>query len=168
MNIKKLLCLMTVVTLGSTVAASAQSLADAAKQEKQRRARMRTPTRVYTEADRSGSIPEPAVVTVDLNAPIALPAPPGAKKKEKTPDELAAEKQQEWADRVKKTQDEIVSVQTSVSTSEINLASMVNITPARAALANKIDADKKHLADLQQQLISLEDERRRSGLTRIR
>ncbi|MEO8361141.1 MAG: hypothetical protein ABI672_14010 [Vicinamibacteria bacterium] len=166
MNIKKLLCLMTVVTFGSTAAASAQGLVDAAKAEKQRRAKMRTPARVYTEADRSGSTPEPAITPADPNAPPPLPAPPGSKKKEKTPDELAAEKQQEWADRVKKTQDEITSLQTAISGNETTLASTFNITPARAALANKIDADKKHLAELQQQLVNLEDERRRSGLTR--
>ena len=48
------------------------------------------------------------------------------------------------------------------------MGSLINITPQRADLANQIEADKKKLAELQQSLVSLEDERRRAGIPRPR
>ena len=43
---------------------------------------------------------------------------------------------------------------------------MYNITPARQDVVNNIEADKRKLADLQQSLVALEDERRRAGMPR--
>jgi hypothetical protein len=168
MNIKKLLCAISVLALAGTGAAQSQSLTELAKQEKQRRAKARSsgaPAKVYTESNRS---PAPEAEATDAAAtpvdPLAVPAP-GAKK-EKTREELAADKQKAWAEKLKTTQDEITALEGVISKNERNLASLINITPARQDLANTIEADKKRLAELKQTLAGLEDERRREGMPR--
>ncbi len=166
MNIKNLLVLVSAVALASS--AAAQSLPELAKAEKARRAKLQksgAPAKVYTEGDRSGTAaPEGDTTTAATGT--AAPAPAGSKKKEKTPEELAAEKQKEWDDKVKTAQDSIKNVQEAITRNERVLASMYNITPARQDVINNIEADKKKLADLQQTLVALEDERRRAGMPR--
>jgi len=169
MNIKNLLVLVSAVALASSAAAqSHQSLPELAKAEKARRAQLQKsggPAKVYTEGDRSGAAaPEGDTATAATGT--AAPAPATGKKKEKTPEELAAEKQKEWDDKVKTAQDNIKNVQEAITRNERVLASMYNITPARQDVINNIEADKKKLADLQQTLVSLEEERRRAGMPR--
>ena len=169
MNVKTLLCLVSALALATVSVAQAQTLTELAKQEKQRRAKLRTsgaPTKVYTESDRSSEPIEaaPAGAAATTADPLAVAAP-GAPK-EKTREELDAERQKEWADRLKKAQDEIAGLEAAITKNERNLASLINITPARQDLANSIEADKKRLADLKQSLVSLEDERRRAGMPR--
>ena len=106
---------------------------------------------------------DPSAAATDASA--AAP-PSGAKKKEKTQEELSAEKQKEWSERVQKAQDEIKSLDAAIARNERGLASMYNVTPARADLAASIDSDKKKVAALRQTLASLEDERRRLVLPR--
>lgn len=104
-----------------------------------------------------------------MSGPASGPAPATAKKdKEKTPEEQAAERAKEWAEKLKQTQDEIKSLEDSITTNERILASMYNITPARADLASRIEADKKKLAGLKQKLVEYEDERRKAGIPRPR
>lgn len=169
MNIKNLLVLVSAVALASSAAAqSHQTLPELAKAEKARRAQLQksgAPAKVYTEGDRSGAAaPEGDTTTAATGT--AAPATAGGKKKEKTPEELAAEKQKEWDDKVKTAQDNIKNVQEAITRNERVLASMYNITPARQDVINNIEADKKKLADLQQTLVALEDERRRAGMPR--
>ena len=170
MNIKSLLCLVSAVALASVGVAQAQSLPELAKLEKQRRAKLRAadgPAKVYTEGDRTGTATASAA-PAEGDA-VAVPVPPTTSpsgQKEKTPEELAAERQKAWADKVKAAQDQIVELEGVISKNERNLASLINITPARQDLANAIEADKKKLAALKQSLIDLEDERRRAGMPR--
>ena len=169
MNIKKLLCLVSAVALATSATTNAQSLVDLAKQEKQRRAKLRSmggPAKVYTEGDRTGTADAAAATEGGLSPLAATPTTRG--KKEKTPEELAAERQKEWNDKVKQAQDQIRDLEGVISTNERNLASLINITPARVDLANRIEADKKQLATLKQSLVTLEDERRRAGMPRPR
>lgn len=167
MNMKNLLVLVSAVALASSAAAqSHQSLPELAKAEKARRAQLQKSggaAKVYTEGDRSAAAPEGDTTTA---ATTAAPAGTAGKKKEKTPEELAAEKQKEWDDKVKTAQDNIKNVQDAITRNERILASMYNITPARQDVINNIEADKKKLADLQQTLVALEDERRRAGMPR--
>ncbi len=169
MNVKNLLCLVSALSLATVGVTQAQSLTELAKQEKQRRAKLRTsgaPARVYTENNRTTqSEPAAADPAATTGTDPLVAAAPGAPK-EKTREELDAERQKEWADRLKKAQDEIASLEATIARNERNLASLINITPARQDLANAIDADKKRLADLRQSLVSLEDERRRAGMPR--
>ena len=55
-----------------------------------------------------------------------------------------------------------------IAKNERTIASLINITPARADLASKIEADKAKLVQLRQSLVTLEDERRRAGMPRLR
>ena len=123
--------------------------------------------KLYTEGDSSGTKTESAdpgaAAPADGSSAKAAP-----KKKEKTQDEVNAEKQKDWSGRVQKAQDEIKSLEDAITRNERALASMYNITPARADMANRIESDKKKLAALKQSLVSLEDERRRAGLARPR
>lgn len=168
MNMKNLLVLASAVALATTAAAQ-QSLPELAKAEKARRAQLQKSggaARVYTEGDRSGAIPAPEGEATTAATGAAAPAATTGKKKEKTPEELAAEKQKEWDDKVKTAQDNIKNVQDAITRNERILASMYNITPARQDVINNIEADKKKLVDLQQTLVALEDERRRAGMPR--
>jgi hypothetical protein len=171
MNFRKLLCVVSLVGFAAATA-SAQTLPEIAKAEKERRAKLRAQggaAKVYTESDRSGETTVPATAgTVPATTTSTDPAAAASKKKEKTPEDLAAERQKEWNDKLKAAQDEIKQLEDDISRNERNLASMINITPARADLANRIDADKKKLGVLKQTLLSLEDERRRAGMPRPR
>jgi hypothetical protein len=169
MNIKKLLCLVSVAALATSVTANAQSLTELAKQEKQRRAKSRTPAKLYTDGDKTGNATATGAEPAAGTDPAAAAAPAkadGSKKKEKTPEEMAAEKQKEWGEKVQKAQDEIKNLEDVIARNERSLASMFNITPARADMVNAIEADKKKVADLRQSLASLEEERRRAGMSR--
>jgi hypothetical protein len=178
MNVKKLLCLVSAVALVSTATASAQSLTDLAKQEKARRAKAKTtgttPAKLYTDSTggaigaanpATGAATDPAQ---GATGAATTTAPATGDKKAKTPQELAAEAQAAWAEKVKKAQDEINSLESAISQNERSLASMYNITPARADMVSRIEADKKKVADLKQQLAQFEEERRRAGMPRPR
>ena len=170
MNMKNLLVLVSAVTLATAAAAqNHQDLPALAKAEKARRAQLQKSggaAKVYTEGDRTGGLPMPEGDTTAAATGTAAPAGTAGKKKEKTPEELAAEKQKEWDDKVKLAQDNIKNVQEAITRNERVLASMYNITPARQDVINNIEADKKKLVDLQASLVALEDERRRAGMPR--
>jgi len=170
MNVKNLLCLVSALSLATVGITQAQSLTEASKQEKQRRAKLRTsgaPARVYTENNRSTQTAEPAAADAAATTGTdPLVAAAAGAPKEKTREELAADRQKEWTEKVQKAQEEIASLEAAITRNERNLASLINITPARQDLANAIEADKKRLADLRQSLVSLEDERRRAGMPR--
>jgi chromosome segregation ATPase len=169
MNIKNLLYLVSALALATTTA-QAQSLTDLAKAEKARRAKLQKasgPTKVYTEADQSGGGAAQPASAATTGSTGTTPASASGKK-DKTPEEQAAEAQKEWNDKVKQAEDQIKDLQAGITTKERNLASLINITPARVDLANSIEADKKKLVELQQQLVNLEDQRRRAGMPRPR
>lgn len=172
MNTRIGLSLIIASALAASVAAQTQSLTDIAKAEKARRAKIRaTGNDVKTYSD-SGKTPAEAAGD-ESAAATTVAASDGApaddpKKKEKTPQELAAEKQQEWAEKLKKAQDDIKELEDVIAKNERSLASMYNITPARADMANAIEADKKKLAALKLSLVTLEEERRKAGLPRAR
>lgn len=172
MNTHTIVSLVATFALTSGAIAQTPSLTELAKAEKARRAKIQAkgePAKLYTEGDRSGlAIPPPQPVGVVGDTAAVAPTGPDKTAKEKTPQELAAEKQQEWADRVKKTQDEIKALEEVIARNERTLASMYNITPARADMAAAIESDKQKLAALRQTLVDLEDERRRAGIPRLR
>ena len=173
MNIKKLLCLVSAIALGATLSAQTQqSLPELAKAEKARRAKLEkagTTAKTYTESDRTGGGTEVATADAGTSGPGGPPGAPaasGSKKKEKTPEDLAADKQKEFDGKVKQTNDQIKNLEDTITRNERILTSMYNITPARQDVINSIESDKKKLADLKQTLVSLEDERRRAGMPR--
>ena len=171
MNIKNLLCLVSAVALATTAAAQSQpSLPELARAEKARRAQLQKaggPAKLYTEGDRTGS-GDVSQAEVAPAAGAAAPAGSASKKKEKTPEEVAAEKQKEWNDKVKQAEDQIKELEATIARNERILSSLINITPQRHELGLQVEADKKKLVDLQKSLVNLEDERRRAGLPRPR
>lgn len=165
-NLKKFVLALTVLSL--VTPASAQTLAEMAKKERERRAQMKNKgkaSKTYADGGNTGG-----ATSSTAAAPGSASADGGASKapakKEKTADEIRADQEKEWGDKVKAAQDEIRALEGVIERNERSLASMVNITPARADMANAIEADKKKLADLKAKLDSLEDERRRAGYTR--
>jgi septal ring factor EnvC (AmiA/AmiB activator) len=171
MNIKKLLYLVPAIVLASATV-QAQSLTDLAKAEKARRAKLQKsggPSKVYTENDQSGGGGSTTEATSTGTAAAgAAPAAAATGKKEKTPEEQAADAQKEWNEKLKQAQDQIKELEATIARNERTMSSLINITPQRADLATQIEADKKKLADLQQQLVNLEDQRRRAGMPRPR
>lgn len=173
MNARKLLCVVSAVAMVASVSASAQSLPELAKLEKARRAKLRAASgaaKVYTEGNQSGTARTAAAAesAVPGDPEVADGAEANAGPKAKTPQEIEAEKQADWNERLAKAQAEIKSFEDAVTTNERALASMFNITPARADLVNRIEADKQKVVALKKTLTDLEDERRRSGLPRVR
>ncbi len=171
MKIKNLLCLVAAVGFIAPALSHGQSLTEVAKREKLRRAKIRAgagTSKLYTDGDRAGTAGDSseAAAAPDGTTPVAVAG--GAKKKEKSQDEMAAEKQKEWSEKVQKAQDEIKNLEAAIARNERALASMYNITPARADMINSIDSDKKKVGGLKQALANLEDERRRSGMARPR
>lgn len=107
MNTKNLLCLVSAIALTTATLGHAQSLAEAAKHEKERRAKIKAAggsAQLYTENMKSSAAAEEPTAPDSTGAASARPAD-GTKKKEKTTEELRAEKQQEWAEKLQKTQE---------------------------------------------------------------
>lgn len=172
MNMKNLLVLVSAVALaGSAAAQTQQSLPELAKAEKARRAQLRKsggPAKMYTEGDRRGGDASATETTSAATPGTGAPTGSASAKKEKTPEEVAAEKQTEWNDKVKKAQDEIKELEATIARNERVMGSLINITPQRHDLGVQIEADKKKLVELQKSLVNLEDERRRAGMPRPR
>lgn len=172
MNMKNLLVLVSAVALATSAAAQTQpSLPELARAEKARRAQLRKaggPAKMYTEGDRRGSEVSQTEVGGAPAATTGAPTGSAGAKKEKTPEEIAGEKQAEWNEKVKKAQDEIKELEATISRNERVMGSLINITPQRHDLGLQIEADKKKLVDLQKSLVTLEDDRRRAGMPRSR
>lgn len=170
MKTRFVLSLAIVTAFASASAAQSQSLAEIAKAEKARRAKVRaTAGEVKTYSD-GGKVPSepPAADEATAAATPAATSAADAGKKEKSPEELAAERQKEWTEKVAQAQDQIKELETQIATDERHMGSMINITPARADLANRIDANKKKVAELKKSLVDLEEERRKAGIPRPR
>ncbi|MBX7184915.1 MAG: hypothetical protein K1Y01_07185 [Vicinamibacteria bacterium] len=173
MNMKNLLVVVSAVALATSAAAQSQpSLTELAKAEKARRSKVQKAggaAKTYTESDRTGGAAAPEGESATASTPTGAAATGSAtKKKDKTPEEIAADQQKEWNDKVKAAQDQIKETEATIARNERVLASLINITPQRVDLANSIEADKKKLADLQKSLADLEDQRRRAGMPRPR
>jgi hypothetical protein len=158
-----------IAVVGLVAPAQAQSLVDLAKQEKARRAALKAKGKTgksYTEGDTSGNAGNPVA---DATVPGAAAGGGGstpAGEAPKTPDQVRADQQKEWADRLKAAQDEIKAAEEVLAQNERSLASITQMTPARADLASRVDSDRKKVADLKAKIDQLEEERRRSGFKR--
>ncbi len=172
MNMKTLMVVVSTLALAASAAAQTQpSLPELARAEKARRAQLRKeggPAKMYTEGDRRGGDVSQTEVGGAPAATAGAPTGSASAKKEKTPEEIAGEKQAEWNEKVKKAQDEIKELEATIARNERVMGSLINITPQRHDLGLQIEADKKKLVELQTSLVNLEDERRRAGMPRPR
>ncbi len=168
---------IAVVVLFSVVVpgpSSAQSLAEVAAKEKARRKAL-TPGKVYTETDlrRAGADAAPATtVSPDDSATPeteASPKPdaPGAKDaaQPKSDDEIRAEKQKDWSERVAKANAEIGRLNADIASLEQKVGDLSqNLYGAtRTAQLARLEEDKKQLASAQKTLADLQEEGRRNS-----
>jgi hypothetical protein len=150
---------------------SAQSLGEAAERAKKER-KGGSKTKVITDTElrqAGGGAPEPPVTSSDgaAEAPPADGATPAATtpaKAEKTEDELRAEAEAKWRDRVQKAQAEVTRLNTEANALQTSLNDLSqNLYGSnRTATMNRLDEVKKQLAAAQQSVSDLEEEGRRS------
>jgi hypothetical protein len=170
---------IAVVVLFSVVvpgASSAQNLAEVAAKEKARRKAL-TPGKVYTETDlrRAGADAGPATtVSPDDSATPseteASPKPdaaPGAKDaaQPKSDDDVRAEKQKDWSERLAKANAEIGRLNADIASLEQKVGDLSqNLYGAtRTAQLARLEEDKKQLTSAQKTLADLEEEGRRNS-----
>lgn len=155
--------------------ASAQSLAEIA--EKQKKDRKGKPARVYTEEDLKkgpapGFTPGDASPAAAASAGEAASAEGGAASAEsgsaapqKSEDELRAERQSAWRDRLQKGRDNVTQLTGEVSRLETALNDLT-VPVYGTTRANRIAAleqAKQQLAAAQKNVEDLEEEGRRNG-----
>jgi hypothetical protein len=154
----------------------AQGLAEAAAKEKARRKAL-APGKTYTEDDlrrAGGGAPSTTTSTETATAPSGdaasqdkadSAAPSKGGPKAKTDDEMRAEREKDWRDRLAKTNEEIARLNSDIASLESLLGDLSqNLYGAnRTAQLNRLDEDKKQLSTAQKTLADLQDEGRRNS-----
>jgi hypothetical protein len=178
------LSLVLAVALPSGLAA--QSLGEVAAKERERREKARAgkpAPKVITEEDlRSSSKPRgtvsnpaasdspdasaspvPGAPPVPGASPAASPSPAAAK--EKTDEELLAQRQAQWRERMQRTQADVQALSQRVEQiqSKLNDVSGNIYSSSRANLVSEMESTKTLLAQARQTLAELEEEGRRSA-----
>jgi hypothetical protein len=163
-------------------AARAQGLAEAAAKEKARRKGL-TPSKVYTEDDlrRAGAAAPPASASATESSTASDDGEAAASKddatketatgagktgaKPKTDDELRAEREKDWHDRLAKAEAEVGRLKADIASLESMLGDMSQnlYSSSRAAQMNRLEEDKKQLATAEQKVADLQEEGRRNS-----
>jgi len=161
--------LLAAASLAFPLAASAQSLGEAA--ERAKKERKGKTTKVITEADlpRTGSyVPVSSAETTEAadgkETPKEGTAAAATKPAEKTEDELRAEAEGKWRERVKKAQGDVARFTQEADAIQfaLNDHSTNPYGNNRVSLLNRIEEVKKDLATAKQAVADLEEEGRRS------
>jgi hypothetical protein len=159
----------------SAAVAGAQSLGELAAKEKERQEKERQKrggaSKVITENDlggRKGGTLSNAGATAGESAPAASPSPgaAGAKPaeaKEKTPDEIRAEQENDWRQRTGRARDEVTQLTDKVNRIQQTLNDLTaNLySSSRTAVLQQLETTKTELAAAQQKVADLEEEGRR-------
>jgi hypothetical protein len=163
--------LLAAALLALPQAASAQSLGEAAEKAKKERKGGSKP-KVITDSElrqAGAGRPEPPVsssetATEAAPAEGAAPGTAAPAKPEKTEDELRAEAEAKWRDRVQKAREEVGRLNSEANTLQTSLNDLSqNLYGSnRTATMNRLDEVKKQLAAAQQSVADLEEEGRRS------
>jgi hypothetical protein len=167
--------LALVAVLALPTFAGAQSMAELAAREREKRKTQKPSGKVITDEDlRRGSAGRGTVNTTpgeSAPATAASPAAGGAQpaaaagaQKPKTEEELRAEQEQAWRERLKKAQAEVQRVTLALDTVNRSLSDMTgNLYGAqRTTLLAEADKLKIEQQVVQQQLAAVEEEGRRS------
>jgi hypothetical protein len=149
-----------------------QSLAEIAAREKARQERERKkaggPAKVITEDDLrgrgAGTYSQPGTGTAA--SPAASPSPgasPGAEKP-KTEEELRAEAEKAWREKLQHFQNEVLRLEGVVASLQTDLGDLSGplYGGSRTALLNRMEQAQKSLAAAKQQVVDIEDEGRRN------
>lgn len=150
----------------------AQSLAEVAAKEKERR-KAKT-GRTFTEEDlrRAGASRPPEAPSAPAAGGTAVAGEAGAPKeakdgapKPKTEDEVRAEQEKAWRDRLAKANEDVTRLngQIEVMQRGLNDVSQNLYGPARTAQANRLDDARGQLAAAQKSVADLQEEGRRAG-----
>jgi len=166
-----------VLLVGASVAAAplleAQSLAELAKQERERRKSAKAPGRVITETDlqrrypaseatASTGTPKAAETSSTSAKPAAKPGQPA----EKTADELREERRAELQKKVDEQVKRIGEIRQTMDAAQTDLNDLSTLTfgPRRAGLMKAVEDGKAEIAKIEQAIADLEDQARREGL----
>jgi hypothetical protein len=169
MSMRVLLLSAAALALGVT-AASPQSLAEVAAKEKARQEAERKkaggPAKVITEetlrGTGAGTYSQPgATGGATTAAPGASPSPgasPGAK--QKTEEEVRADQEKEWRDRLQKAQEDVTRLGTLSDRLQADLNDLTGTLygASRTNLLNRMDQAKKDLAAANQRVADLQEE----------
>ena len=164
---------LAAAALVSPTSSRAQSLAEAAAKEKERR--KATSARTFTEEDlrRAGANRQREAPTAaeGAAAPAEAAAPKDAKQgkegapKPKTEDEVRAEKEKAWRDRLTKANEDVSKLTGQVDTMQraLNDASQNLYGQGRASQVARLEEAKGQLATAQRSVADLQEEGRRSS-----
>jgi hypothetical protein len=156
------------------LAVSAQSLGEAAERAKRERAKG-TKTKVITEHDLRSAGSEVPVTSAETTAPAEATETPkegtaaaAPATVEKTEEELRAEAEGKWRERLQKANDDVTRLREEQSQVQraLNDVSQNLYGATRTGLLNRLEAVNKDLATAQQSLMDLEEEGRRSRYRR--
>lgn len=171
---KKTALSLSMLALGMAAAAQAQDespLAAAARQEQQRRAKLKGTARVVTERDVAGS---PAATSETVGeATTAAEAPAGtsetagpAAKREKTEDELRAERRAAVLKELEEQRARIVELRRQLEPIETELADVgsYSLGARRASLVRVLEDGRNQVATAEARVAELEEQARRLGV----
>ena len=174
MHAPKVTCLTALVAAGLLClahAAAAQSLAEIAAKQKEKRKGGQT--KVYTEQDlkkgpASNIVADEGVPAGDgeATAPTSPAEGQGAAgPPQKSDDELKAEREAAWRDKIGKARDNVLQLTSEVSRIEtaLNDLTVPIYGTARTNRMQALDKTKQQLTAAQQSVADLEEEGRRSG-----
>jgi hypothetical protein len=173
---------LAVMVVAGLVGAVAPARADAPKTMGEAAAKekdKKKPAKVYTEDDLrnhgrgSGSYSQPAAEATTPSADAAgkkaegdkKPADKAGEKKEKTPDEERAEKQDDWHKRLDRAQKDVATWQAEADRiqSVLNDSTAPQYCAGRAAKVEALETAKRNLVAANQTLSDLQEEGRRNG-----
>jgi DNA repair exonuclease SbcCD ATPase subunit len=171
---RRLLTFATAAALALPHLAAAQSLAEIAAREREKRKGQKPTGKVITEDDLRRGGQGRGTVNSEPTA-TASPAPgqaaqggaaaaAGAAEKPKTDDEVRAEQEKAWRDKLKKAQDDVQRVTQALDAVQKHLGDLTGnlYGSQRTTLLTEQDKLKAELQTAQQQVAALEDEGRRS------
>ncbi len=167
---RRVACLLFLTLVpGGVSVVQAQSMAELAAKEKEKR-KTQKPAKVYDEFElkRSGQgVPAyvPATATSSTSSPAPTAAPSGAPgAKEKTADELQAEAEKAWREKLQKANQEVQTFGQLADSIQKNLGDMTgNIYGSqRTNLISQLEQVKADLSAAQQRVADLQEEGRRS------
>ena len=163
--------------LASTALASAQSLGELAAKEQERREKERQKhggaSKVITEQDlRGGGRGTYSNAGATNPAPEASPSEaaspqPGASAapKEKTPEDVRAEQENDWRQRIEKAREEVTRLSAELDRLQQSLNDLTGplYGSGRATLLSRFETTKTDLAAARQKVADLEEEGRRNS-----
>lgn len=169
--LSRVVALLAAGALAFASGASAQSLAEIAARQKEKR--KGKPAKVFTEEDlRRGSARaltpgDEGVAAEDEPAAVPAPAaaPAGNAPAQKSEEELRAEQERAWREKLQKSRDNVTQLTAEVNRLQTALNDLTQpaFGATRAARIAALEKAKAQLGFAQQSIVDLEEEGRRAG-----